>query len=208
MGVRLTLRSTPSATSLAALVRTKPAQQDDCEDLWHWRNDPLTRANSLNTDEVTYNQHLAWFEALMSDTNQLLMIGTLPNTLFPEKMHKIGMIRFNIVPINELHSNVQKPMNSASKAIVSINLNPEFRAKSLSVSLLSNAIESFKETIVSASSSKHRHIKYIEATIKETNKASVKCFENAGFVDILPVVNKHQSKVLISSHRQFHLLLV
>jgi UDP-2,4-diacetamido-2,4,6-trideoxy-beta-L-altropyranose hydrolase len=208
MGVRLTLRSSPYANSLAAQVHIKPAQQHDCEDLWHWRNDPLTRANSLNTDKVSYDQHCAWFDSLMSDASQFLVIGAIPNKSFSENMHKIGMVRFDIVPISELNSDAQKPVKSANKVIVSINLNPDFRAKGLSVSLLTNAIESFKESIVSASSPIPRNIKYIEATIKEGNKASIKCFENAGFVDILHIKNQQQAKMLNSSQRQFHLLLV
>lgn len=34
----------------------------DCELLFRWRNDPLTRANSHNTEEVSFEDHRAWFE--------------------------------------------------------------------------------------------------------------------------------------------------
>ena len=72
--------------------------------------------------------------------------------------NKIGMCRFDI--------------GEDKTAIVSINLNPLMRGKGWSVEFLKRSIDTFWE------------ISKIDlnATIKHNNTASIKCFENIGFV--------------------------
>ncbi len=44
----------------------------DAKILFDWRNDPLTRENSHNTDEVPWENHVAWLEkSLVSPTRTL-----------------------------------------------------------------------------------------------------------------------------------------
>lgn len=202
------MSSSLSVNPDVAQLQIEAVQQDDCRDLWLWRNDPLTRVNSLSTDEVSFEQHCKWFNALMSDNSQFLMLGLLPKQSLPEINDKIGMVRFDVVSIIEHKLNTQAPIQRANKAIVSINVNPTFRAKGLSVTLLSNAITSFKKSIDMDCSLSQRNIKYIEATIKEGNKASIKCFEKAGFVQVFSIENQPQDKLIESSQRQYHLIFV
>lgn len=204
MGVKPVLSSLPSNAGLAAQIIVKAVQPQDRDDLWRWRNDPYTRAHSLNTDIVPFEQHCKWFESASNSSNQLLLLGLIHNSLTPESIEKIGMVRFDIGSVNELISNSQTAATN-NKAIVSINLNPDFRGRGLSAPLLLAAIASFKNSIT-LRASPISSTRYIEATIKDDNKASIACFKRAGFV----VDNTHPPKNASSERagqKQFRLLL-
>jgi len=90
------------------------AEQSDIDDLYHWINDPDTRAMSLNINEIEYDEHRRWFlEKLSSDDNVLVM--ALDNK------QKIGNVRFE---------------KRQSAARVSINLNPDFRGQGVGAEFL------------------------------------------------------------------------
>lgn len=42
-------------------VFLRPANIEDKKLLFEWRNDPVCRANSINTDLITYDMHCKWF---------------------------------------------------------------------------------------------------------------------------------------------------
>ncbi len=46
------------------------ACQDDCNLLFQWANEEVTRKNSFNTAQIKYKDHLKWFDALMIDDNR------------------------------------------------------------------------------------------------------------------------------------------
>lgn len=188
----------------AAQIIVNTVRQEDCEDLWHWRNDPHTRASSLNTDSVPFDQHCKWFESALRNTNQFLLLGSIPNMEIPGSSNKIGMVRFDIESVNNASANSQTALVD-KKAIVSINLNPNFRGKGLSAPLLSMAVEVFKTSIALPSSTLSQ-IRFIEATIKEDNQASIMCFQRAGFA-VVNANNPQNNDSVIMDQRQFHLLL-
>lgn len=39
---------------------------EDAERLFAWRNDPVTRANSRNEDEISWNDHLHWLGRMLA----------------------------------------------------------------------------------------------------------------------------------------------
>src|SRR5437879_8578358 len=51
------------------------ANELDAERLFDWRNDPLTRANSLNTDLVTWADHTRWLSASLTRPDRDLLIA-------------------------------------------------------------------------------------------------------------------------------------
>lgn len=53
----------------------RPATMDDAKMLLQWRNDPDTRANSINTGEVEWGGHVAWLERVLSDPNRKLLVA-------------------------------------------------------------------------------------------------------------------------------------
>lgn len=56
-------------------MRLRPATMDDAERLFRWRNDPVTRAASVNRDPVAWADHLAWLEASLADPLRDILIA-------------------------------------------------------------------------------------------------------------------------------------
>ena len=50
-----------SGLAPAREVRLRPAIASDCERVWVWRNDPETRAASLDTEPIPWEVHEPWF---------------------------------------------------------------------------------------------------------------------------------------------------
>jgi RimJ/RimL family protein N-acetyltransferase len=48
-------------------VNLRPFVPADVEVLFFWKNDPVTRANSVNTEEVPWVDHFKWFQGVMAD---------------------------------------------------------------------------------------------------------------------------------------------
>jgi RimJ/RimL family protein N-acetyltransferase len=42
-------------------VKIRPAGPDDAQLLWQWRNDPLVRQNSFNSQSIPWTDHEVWY---------------------------------------------------------------------------------------------------------------------------------------------------
>jgi hypothetical protein len=168
-------------------LRLMPVAQQDCADLWQWRNDPDTRAMSLTTDMVSYDEHCCWFDLMLEDPSQYLYIATLKDFTNNHAVNKVGMVRFEMHS-NQANNNVGKVKKSDKSAVViatiSINLNPQYRGKGLSVPMLKQAVKIFTIATSAAGLVPARtSVSYIKAVIKSSNIASIKCFTGAGFIN-------------------------
>jgi RimJ/RimL family protein N-acetyltransferase len=132
----------------------RQAVESDSESLLEWRNDATTKAFSLSSDEVTREQHVAWFNKALQDKSCLLIIGEVLGD-------PIGMVRINILD----HSGLGQ---------VSINLNPDFRGRGISRQLLGASLL-FGTRILD-------NISKYSADIHVENVASQKIFNSVGFV--------------------------
>jgi len=54
---------------MAGPVTLRTASLADCELVFDWANDPVTRAMSFNQAQITRAEHVAWFAASSSATN-------------------------------------------------------------------------------------------------------------------------------------------
>lgn len=104
----------------AAALTLRPATSADAQMLLKWRNDPVSRAMSGQSDVVTKAEHIGWFEAALSDPNRLIHIGEWNGAPF-------GMVRLDI--------------GAEGMATVSIAIAPQQRGKGLARALLRCAIE-------------------------------------------------------------------
>jgi RimJ/RimL family protein N-acetyltransferase len=132
----------------------RQAVESDSESLLEWRNDATTKAFSLSSDEVTREQHEAWFNKTLQDTNCLLIIGEVLGD-------PVGMVRINI-------------LNDSGLGHVSINLNPDFRGRGLSKQLLGSSLLFAAQVF--------DHVSKYCADIHIENVASKKIFISVGFV--------------------------
>jgi UDP-2,4-diacetamido-2,4,6-trideoxy-beta-L-altropyranose hydrolase len=56
-------------------IELRPATDADMERIWLWRNDPVTRAQSRNTDPVSWKSHVRWVTAAVSDPARKILIA-------------------------------------------------------------------------------------------------------------------------------------
>lgn len=130
----------------------RPAQPADCEILWRWANDPMTRANSFSPDAIQWETHLAWFTTRLADPNSQILIASCHLADQP-----VGFVRFDL---------------NHDDATISIALAPEFRGKGLARGMISMASRRYL-----AGSSARR----IHAYIRPENTASTKVFAGSGY---------------------------
>lgn len=127
------------------------AKLDDAKDLFDWRNHANARRNSLNSDLISWSDHLKWFSSRMNDPSATIFIIYSGKT-------KVGSIRF------EEKENMYR---------VSIVLAPEHTSKGISADIIRAGTELFLKG--------KKVKKPVIAEVKENNIASIKAFKRAGF---------------------------
>tara|TARA_B100001146_G_scaffold204177_1_gene197235 strand:+ start:131 stop:580 length:450 start_codon:yes stop_codon:yes gene_type:complete len=134
-------------------MKIRLALIEDSEHIWKWRNDPDTRTMSMNSDKVSWEDHSTWYSNAISSELKVIYVGIdeVTNDL-------VGMVRFDIE-------------DNRLKAKSSINLNPNWRGKRISIALLKISHQYFRR----------QHKMPIIAMIKKANQASIKCFEGCGY---------------------------
>ena len=55
-------------------MKIREANIDDSNDIFEWRNDPITRQMSFDSDVVTFSTHNKWFENSLHNKNRYLLI--------------------------------------------------------------------------------------------------------------------------------------
>lgn len=138
-------------------LRMRRATIEDAAALLSWRNDPVTRRMSLQTDEVPLDRHLRWLERALSTPGRVILIAEDATTGAP-----VGMCRFDIDDVR------------TDRAEISVNLAPEHRGRGLGGALLGEGIAAFAVS--------HPSVVTLTAVIRPSNLASVRLFEAAGFV--------------------------
>jgi|JI10StandDraft_1071094.scaffolds.fasta_scaffold48844_7 L-amino acid N-acyltransferase YncA len=136
-------------------INIRRAIPEDSADVWLWRNDAQTRLMSSSQEAIDWQSHSLWFERTLVSSDVAVYIG------LDTELQKIGVCRF-------------QRLANASRATVSLNLNPKFRGKYMSAKFLTAAVEAFLE----------RNNCELLAVIRKVNTASIRCFENCGFVHI------------------------
>ena len=95
-------------------VRLRGALAADCERVWVWRNDPETRAASLDQDEIPWEVHERWFGETLGRTDRRLYIVVADG-------HDTGAVRLDVVD---------------GEATVHIHLAPEARYRGIGTAAL------------------------------------------------------------------------
>ena len=95
-------------------VRLRAALLVDCERVWVWRNDPETRAASLDRDAIPWEVHESWFNETLRRTDRRLYIVVADG-------EDIGAVRLDVVD---------------AEARVHIHLAPEARDRGIGTAAL------------------------------------------------------------------------
>lgn len=129
---------------------------DDMENVFNLSNDNVVRKNSFNTEKIKWEEHVKWFEKKIADVNTLFYVEYKDNEF-------VGYCRLD--------------KNENNEWVVTIHINPKFRAKGYGKNILNYVcIQNVEKTIISY--------------VKIENIPSCKLFEcnnfiNAGVENIL-----------------------
>lgn len=95
-------------------ISLRKAITKDCDLLFNWRNEKACRENSLNTDEVPYETHCAWFEKRMNDKDTLIYICMLADQC-------VGQVRLDM---------------EGTIGTISYSIDPNYRGQGIGVKML------------------------------------------------------------------------
>jgi RimJ/RimL family protein N-acetyltransferase len=106
------------------LLAVRRATMADALDILAWRNDPLSRKMSRNSNAIDEQQHLGWLERALADSTQILLVAIRGS-------NKVGLVRLALV--------------SPGTWEVSISLNPAERGKGYGHAILAAGLRSFAQ---------------------------------------------------------------
>ncbi|MBN3905793.1 MAG: UDP-2,4-diacetamido-2,4,6-trideoxy-beta-L-altropyranose hydrolase [Nostoc sp. NMS1] len=146
----------------------RSVQQDDCRLLWEWSNAPEVRGVSFSSKSILWEDHVQWFKSKLINPNCIFYIAINKNDI------PIGQIRYDI---------------ENSEAIVSMNIDPNFRNQDYGSSLIKLACKKLFSDF---------DVNRINAYTKPSNQASVRAFSKAGFQSMgITTLQGHQAILLI-----------
>jgi RimJ/RimL family protein N-acetyltransferase len=99
----------------------RPARAGDCSILFDWRNDPDTRAASLDDAILDPDKHHDWYNQTLDNPNRRIFIGSFGQT-------EIGMVRLDHIPEDD-------------RVEVSIIISPDARGAGFGEPLLRGGLE-------------------------------------------------------------------
>jgi RimJ/RimL family protein N-acetyltransferase len=134
------------------MIKLKIVTENDCKDLWLWRNCSEVRKKSFNSQPISWKEHKKWFYSNINSQATKTYIAYRGIT-------KIGVIRF------ELYKNFIR---------VNVNLNPQFFGKGHGIKIIKLGTEKMIKSI--------KTTRCIRAEIKKDNITSIKAFSKAGYV--------------------------
>ena len=127
------------------------ALPEDCAQIWHWSNDPLTRQQSFSPDPIPWKSHEQWYLSRLNDPATVFFIAEDQSGL------SVAQCRFQIDRTNE--------------ATISISVAPEQRGKGIGTGAVREATAQVME----------RGISRVHAFVREDNASSKRLFEKAGY---------------------------
>ena len=132
-------------------VTVREAKFEDAYLYFEWANDPVVRKMAFQTESISWDCHIKWFEKKVTSPNSHLL-------LCYEKELPIGQVRFDVL--------------KGGEAEIDISIAKEHRGKGLGRSMLNAAIE-----YVKCMNGIHRFV----SEVKECNISSNKMFVACGF---------------------------
>ncbi len=129
----------------------RPAGPEDIDLLYRWANDPVTRQNGFHTEQISYEEHRAWYAGVMQDDSTLLYICL-------EDHKPVGQIRLRV---------------EGGQALISYSVDPENRGRGVGTRLLGLAEERLKR--------EYPRAELLWGEVKYENVPSLRAFEKNGY---------------------------
>ena len=160
----MTRRSVPDVVAPGRLV-ARAATLEDARLLWEWRNDPATRESSRSSEEVPWDDHLAWLGDSLNRTDRMLL-------LVEDEAGPVGTVRWDLTRDREGEREWE----------VSITVAPQRRRQSLARSLLRTGEEALSAMARSSATDVTAYL----AVVHIDNDASVRLFETSAYLPDAP----------------------
>jgi len=144
-------------------LAARPATLQDARLLWQWRNDPVTRAGSRNSEPVPWPEHLAWVESSLIREDRLLLV-------LEDETGPAGTVRWDLGQEGE------------HEWEVSITVAPERRGQSLSRPILGAAEVALSELSRARATGLTAYL----AMVHIDNQASLRLFGTSRYVPDAP----------------------
>jgi UDP-2,4-diacetamido-2,4,6-trideoxy-beta-L-altropyranose hydrolase len=138
---------------LATPIVVRVAEAADCDTVWEWRNHSLTRKFAKDPSEIALDAHREWFAAVLGDIDRRLLVGE-------DDRGKIGIVRYDV---------------TGDTATISVFVDPHRHGQGIGSRLIGAA-----DAWILA---RHPAIRKVIAEIHSENKASVRAFARAGYVE-------------------------
>ena len=140
---------------LAGQIKLRRAQENDCNLLWKWANDPDVRQSAFNSKKIVWEDHQSWFFNKQND---------------PDSIQYIALNRHN-VPMGQIRFDIKD-----SVAEIDYSIDKDFRGMGLGKILLKEGVKLF-------CAEENNHIT-IRGCIKKGNESSNRIFQDAGFLKV------------------------
>jgi RimJ/RimL family protein N-acetyltransferase len=135
-----------------ARIALRPATLDDAKLLLEWRNDPSTRSQSLDSNVIELEPHVAWLSRRLDDpVNCRVYVAERDGAPF-------GQLRVERV--------------AAAQGIVSVSIAAAARGVGLGVELIESGTQRAAAELT---------LTQVTAIVKENNLASLRAFTKAGY---------------------------
>jgi len=157
-------RSMPAVVDHGRLV-ARAATLEDARILWEWRNDPATRESSRSSEEVPWDDHLAWLGDSLERTDRVLL-------LVEDDAGPVGTVRWDLT----------KDTEGEREWEVSITVAPQRRRQSLARPLLRAGEVALSELARSGATDVTAYL----AVVNVDNDASLRLFETSAYVPDAP----------------------
>lgn len=144
----------------------REATKEDCNILFEWVNDSVTRQNSFNSEVITYDKHCEWFNNSLKNCQRVQLILEKNNIA-------LGQIRFDF-DVNYL------------EAEVSYSIAPKYRLNGYGTKIIKLGVEYIQKNYPS--------VCMIKGKVKPGNIGSYRSFINNKFLETYRSLEFHISK--------------
>lgn len=128
---------------------------EDAKLLFDWANDPDTRRHSFSSGAIEWREHRHWLQDKLHDP--LCRFYIVEHAGAP-----VGQVRFDLKSVD-------------AAAVISISLDPKRRGEGLGTAAIRAGVARLRQDT---------DVAVIHAFIKQTNAASLRVFQKAGFRDL------------------------
>lgn len=151
-----------------ARISLRLANDNDCERIFEWIQDPIVSRSGFTTHEIGWQEHQEWFKERRSDEGTVLYMGYLDHPDSP-----FGHVRFEATD---------------DEGEISVIVKQSHRGRGLGTALIRVGTEEYLR--------RQGAPDRIVARIKEDNVRSEQAFENAGYSFVDRTTIKGQQAVI------------